>query len=221
MHPGGHLRGHGEGRPGGLPGRGQDPYPGLLSQGRGVRHPAAADVHPGGGQRGGLLRGGQLRRRPDRGEEALLRPGPAGAAGGAGVFPVLRQLHQLGPGAAPDRLLRLRLLRPAAGRAHPEGGQDQRLRPHRQLRQHPGGLLRRGDGGAHREAHLRLQRQQCAHRFPEHRRVRPQPRLPQHHVPLHGHSHLLQPGAAALRPVRPRRRPGAGLHGPAGSGGPV
>ena len=36
MHPGCHLRRHGQGRAGGLPQRGQDEDPGVLSQGRRV-----------------------------------------------------------------------------------------------------------------------------------------------------------------------------------------
>ena len=80
-----------------------------------------------------------------------------------GLLPVLRQLHQLGPGAAPGGLLHLRLLRPAPGRTYPAGGPGERVRAHRQLRQHPGGLLRPGHGGAHPAPDLRLQRQQRAH----------------------------------------------------------
>ncbi len=38
-----------------------------------------------------------------------------------GYLPLLGQLHQLGPGAAPDRLLHLRLLRPGAGGEDPAG----------------------------------------------------------------------------------------------------
>ena len=86
-----------------------------------------------------------------------------------GYFPVLGQLHQLGPGAAPDRLLYLRLLRPAAGRQAGAGRPGERVCAYGQFRQHPGGLLRPGHGGAHPKADLRLQQQQCAHRFPVHR----------------------------------------------------
>ena len=80
-----------------------------------------------------------------------------GGPGGAGVLPVLGQLHQLGAGAAPDRLLYRRLLRPAAGRGRLRWAAHQRVRAHRQLRQHPGGLLRQADGGAHQDPDLRLQ----------------------------------------------------------------
>ena len=45
---------------------------GVLSQGRRVRRAGAADGHPGGRQRGRGLRGGQLRRRPDRREAPVL-----------------------------------------------------------------------------------------------------------------------------------------------------
>ena len=144
---------------------------GVLPQGRGLRHPGAPDGHPGGRQRGGLLGVRQLRRRPDGGEAAFLRREAAGGAGPAGLLPVLRQLHQLGPGAASGGLLHLRLLRPAPGWTYPAGGPHQCVCAHRQFRQHPGGLLRPGHGGAHPPADLRLQRQQCAHRLPAHRRV--------------------------------------------------
>ena len=90
------------------------------------------------------------------------------------------------------------LLRDEKDPARPGG---ERLRPHRKLRQHSGRLLRQGDGRAHRQAHLRLQQQQCTDRLPVHRRVRPQPHLLQYDVPLHGYPDLLQPGAAALLPV--------------------
>ena len=43
----------------------------------------------------------------------VLRREPAGRAGSAGLLPLQRQLHQLGSCAASDRLLHLRLLRPA------------------------------------------------------------------------------------------------------------
>ena len=51
-----------------------------------------------------------------------------------------------------------------------QGADDRRgagefLRAHRQLRQHPGRLLRQGDGSAHRPPALRLQQQQRPHRF--------------------------------------------------------
>ena len=50
---------------------------------------------------------------------------------GRGLLLLLGQLHQLGPCAAPDRLLRLRLLRSYAGRGGGEGGAYQCMRPHR------------------------------------------------------------------------------------------
>ena len=56
------------------------------------------------------------------GVKRLFSDEACGRAGRAGAFPLLRQLHQLGPGAAPDRLLYLRLLRPAAGREDPAMG---------------------------------------------------------------------------------------------------
>ena len=56
-----------------------------------------------------------------------------------------RQLHQLGPAAAPDRLLCLRL--PASwsgsGEDHAWASQMNVVRAHRQLRQHSGRLLRK------------------------------------------------------------------------------
>ena len=77
----------------------------------------------------------------------------AGEAGRPGLFPLLRQLHQLGPRSAADRLLRLRLLRPAdrTGRIQ-TGRAGERVRSHGQLRQHSGRLLRQEDGGAHRQS---------------------------------------------------------------------
>ena len=60
VHPGGHLRRHRQGRAGGLPGCGPHQDPGVLPQGRRLRHPGASDGHPGGGERGRLLGGGQL-----------------------------------------------------------------------------------------------------------------------------------------------------------------
>ncbi len=82
------------------------------------------------------------------------------------------------------------------------GEQGELLRAHRQLRRHPGGLLRQAHGPAGGQAHLRLQPQRRADGLPAHRRLRPQPTLPHHHESLHGHPDLLQSGAAALRPVR-------------------
>ena len=93
------------------------------------------------------------------------------------------------------------------------GRQGELLRAHRQLRRHPGGLLRKAHGTAGWEADLRLQLQRCADGLPPHRRVRPEPALPHHHEPLHGHSGVQQPGAAAVRPLRRERRRGEGLHG--------
>ena len=55
VHPGGYLRGHWEGGAGGLPGCGPHPHPGLLPQGRRLRHPGASDGHPGGEECGRLL----------------------------------------------------------------------------------------------------------------------------------------------------------------------
>ena len=92
-----------------------------------------------------------------------------------GILLLLGQLHQLGPGAAPDCLLRLGLLRPAAGREGRSRPDGERLCPHRQLRQHPGRLLRPGDRHAHWQADLRLQPEQHPHRLSAHRGVRPEP----------------------------------------------
>ena len=92
--------------------------------------------------------------------------------GGPGLLPLLRQLHQLGPHPAPGGLLHLRLLRPGPGREAQHGRQGELLRAHRQLRRHPGGLLRKAHGTAGREADLRLQLQRCADGLPPHRRVR-------------------------------------------------
>ena len=72
---------------------------------------------------------------------------PSGA-GQAGLFPVLCQLHQLGPYPAPSGLLHLRLLRSGAGRRSHHGGQGELLRPHRQLRRHSGSVLRKAHGPA-------------------------------------------------------------------------
>ena len=75
----------------------------------------------------------------------------AEATGRPGLFPVLRQLHQLGQSAATDRILCLRLLRPAARAGRIQAGRaGERVRSHGQLRQYPGWLLRQEDGGAHR-----------------------------------------------------------------------
>ena len=93
------------------------------------------------------------------------------------------------------------------------GRQGELLRAHRQLRRHPGGLLRKAHGPAGGEADLRLQLQRRADGLPPHRRVRQEPALPHHHEPLHGHPGVQQSGAAALRPLRRERRGGEGLHG--------
>ena len=61
----------------------------------------------------------------------------------------------------------------ASGGVKP-GEVDGRLRPHRQLRQHPRRLLRARDGRAHRPADLREQREQRARRLHRDRRLRHQ-----------------------------------------------
>ncbi len=101
----------------------------------------------------------------------LLRRASAGRSGKAGLLPVLCQLHQLGPDPAAAGLLHLRLLRPAEPGQDPDGREGQLLRAHRQLRQHPGRLLRRADGPARGQAHLRLQQQQRADRLPGYRHL--------------------------------------------------
>ena len=74
-------------------------------------------------------------------------------------LPVLGQLHQLGQAPAADRVLRLGLLRPAERWDHRSRDARQFLRPDRQLRQHSLRLLREEDGRAHRQAHLRVERE--------------------------------------------------------------
>ena len=119
----------------------------------------------------------------------------------------LGQLHQLGPVAAADRLLRERVRRPRRARRGDGRRVRRRLRPHRQLRQHPRRLVRQGHGRAHRPPALRQQQQQRALRLPLERGLRHRrPLAGQDALAVHGHPHLVQPRAAALRP---HRRPGA------------
>ena len=78
------------------------------------------------------------------------------------------------------------------------GAPSQRLRAHGQLRQYSGRPTMPAEMGVPmRQADLCLQRQQRPHRLHPHRRVRPEPHVLQHHVPLHGHSDFQQSGAAA------------------------
>ena len=133
--------------------------------------PGLADADPGGRQRRRVRRPRQLRRCPDRREDPLLRRASAGRSGKAGLLPVLCQLHQLGPDPAAAGLLHLRLLRPAEPGQDPNGREGQLLCAHRQLRQYPGLLVRRSDGSARGQAHLRLQQQQRADRLPGYRHL--------------------------------------------------
>ena len=110
--------------------------------------------------------------------------------------------NQLGPPAAADRLLLLRLSRPRAGGQNSDGRPDQRRRADGQFRQHPRGLLREAHGPARAEIHLRLEPQQYPDGFHPHRRIRPQPRLLHDDFALNGHSGLEQPRAPFVPPLR-------------------
>ncbi len=95
----------------------------------------------------------------------------------------------------------------AARGAVTAGGAHGRLRAHGQLRQHPRRLVRPGHRRPHRPPSLRQQQQQRALRLPLERGLRHRrPLAGQDAVAVHGHPHLVQPRAAA---VRPHRRPGA------------
>ena len=100
-----------------------------------------------------------------------------------------------------------RLRRPRGARRGHGRRADRRLRPHRQLRQHPRRLVRARHRRAHRPPAVRQQPQQRALRLPLERGLRDRrPLAGQDALAVHGHPHLVQSGAA---PVRPRRRPGA------------
>ena len=83
----------------------------------------------------------------------------------------LSSANSINWGRVLPQIVHLRLLRPGAGREDPAGRPHQCVRAHRKLRQHPGCLLCQGYGRAHQQAHLRLQQQQRAYRFPAHRRL--------------------------------------------------
>ena len=127
----------------------------------------------------------------------------------------LGQLDQLGPPAAADRLLHQRVRRPRRARRRRERRPHRRLRPHRQLRQHPRRLVRAGHRRAHPPPPLREQQQQRPLRLPLERGLRHRrPLAGQDAVAVHGHPHLVQPRAAAVRPhgrPRPHRRVDDGL----------
>ena len=60
---------------------------------------------------------------------------------------------------------------------HPRGRQGRLRRADGQLRRYPRGLLCKGDGASRRQARVRVQRQQCAHRIFAHGPLRPPPSL--------------------------------------------
>mmetsp|Transcript_71143 Transcript_71143/g.200728 ORF Transcript_71143/g.200728 Transcript_71143/m.200728 type:complete len:454 (-) Transcript_71143:33-1394(-) len=133
-----------------------------------------------------------LRRLPGHCEGQLQQPAEAA------VLPRRGQLHQLRPDPRADRVLRV-LLPPAPPE---EGGV---LGAHRELRRHPGRVLREGHGLPSRGAARGVEHERRAHA------VLRDGRVPQHgraadDVPLHGHRHLLQLRALPLR----RRRGGRG-----------
>ena len=110
--------------------------------------PAQADGHPARRQRVGLRRQGQLRRLPDRRSRprSTTPTSTPSCAARTARRAVLGELHQLGSAAAADRRTTSAPTPTWSSRRRSDAGRaDRRLRSHRQLRQHPGSLLRQAD----------------------------------------------------------------------------
>ena len=107
------------------------------------RYAEAPDDHPGGRKRGGLRDRGQFRRCPERRQADLHRPGRPGGAGRAAAR-CFSSANSINWGRLVPQIVYYVSAYCRPGRSGADcawASEINVVRPHRQLRQHPGGLL--------------------------------------------------------------------------------